>query len=100
MVLSHERPAPYCQPTRPADLTRNLAWSISLTAEGPAPPEQPVVVDDTPDLVVDAPSVSASTLAADEAFTVRVTVRNRGAGPSGATTLRYYRSVNSTYKRQ
>ena len=78
-----------------ADLTRNLAWSITLTAEGPAPPEQPVVVDDTPDLVVDAPSVSASTLAADEAFTVRVTVRNRGAGPSGATTLRYYRSDNS-----
>ena len=78
-----------------ADLTRNLAWSISLTAEGPAPPEQPVVVDDTPDLVVDAPSVSASTLAADEAFTVRVTVRNRGDGPSGATTLRYYRSDNS-----
>ena len=79
-----------------ADLTRNLAWSITLTADRPAPPEQPVVVDDTPDLVVDAPSVSASTLAADEAFTVRVTVRNRGAGPSGATTLRYYRSVNST----
>ena len=79
-----------------ADLTRNLAWSITLTADGPAPPEQPVVVDDTPDLVVDAPSVSASTLAADEAFTVRVTVRNRGAGPSRATTLRYYRSVNST----
>ena len=53
------------------------------------------MVDDTPDLVVDAPSVSASTLATDEAFTVRVTVRNRGAGPSGATTLRYYRSDNS-----
>ena len=79
-----------------ADLTRNLAWSISLTADGPAPPEQPVVVDDTPDLVVDAPSVSASTLTAEEEFTLRVTVRNRGTGQSNATTLRYYRSSDGT----
>ena len=77
-----------------ANLTRNLAWSIA--GGGSAPPEQPTVVDDTPDLVVDAPSVSAGTLAAEEEFTLRVTVRNRGTGQSDATTLRYYRSSDGT----
>ena len=49
-----------------------------------------------PDLVVESPSVSDSTLNTGASFTLRATVRNRGAGRSDATTLRYYRSSNST----
>ena len=50
---------------------------------------------DGPDLVVEAPSVSASTLSPGESFTLRATVRNRGTGRSVATRLHYYRSTNS-----
>ena len=48
-----------------------------------------------PDLVVESPSVTDSTLTAGEAFTFRATVRNQGTGRAGSTTLRYYRSDNS-----
>ena len=50
----------------------------------------------SPDLVVDAPSVSDSTLTTGQSFTLRATVRNQGTGSSASTTLRYYRSSNST----
>ena len=50
---------------------------------------------DAPDLVVESPSVTDSTLTAGEAFTFRATVRNQGTGRAGSTTLRYYRSDNS-----
>ena len=49
-----------------------------------------------PDLVVQSPSVSDSTLNAGESFTLSATVRNQGAGQSVATTLRYYRSTDAT----
>ena len=49
-----------------------------------------------PDLVVQSPSVSDSTLNEGESFTFSVTVRNQGAGQSAATTLRYYRSTDAT----
>ena len=49
-----------------------------------------------PDLVVDPPSVSDSTPDAGAAFTLTATVRNRGDGRSGFTTLHYYRSIDST----
>ena len=49
-----------------------------------------------PDLVVESPSVSDSTLNTGDSFTLNATVRNRGTGRSDATTLRYYRSSNST----
>ena len=49
-----------------------------------------------PDLVVESPSVSDSTLTTGETFTFSATVRNRGNGRSGSTTLRYYRSPNSS----
>ena len=49
-----------------------------------------------PDLVVQSPSVSDSTLNAGESFTLSATVRNQGAGRSAATTLRYYRSTDAT----
>ena len=49
-----------------------------------------------PDLVVEAASVSDSSPEAGASFTLSATVRNRGDGDSGATTLRYYRSTNAT----
>ena len=50
----------------------------------------------TPDLVVVAPTVSDSTLTPGQSFTFSATVRNRGSAPAAATTLRYYRSTDST----
>ena len=49
-----------------------------------------------PDLVVDTPTLSDSSPMTDQALTLSLTVRNRGAGPSGPTTLTYYRSDDST----
>ena len=49
-----------------------------------------------PDLVVDSPTVSHGSPMASQSFTLRTHVRNQGNGPSGSTTLRYYRSADST----
>ena len=49
-----------------------------------------------PDLVVGPPTVSDSTLTPGQSFTLSATVRNRGSARAAATTLRYYRSTNST----
>ena len=49
-----------------------------------------------PDLVVAQPTVSKSTLAPGETFTLSATVRNQGAGSAVATILRYYRSTDAT----
>ena len=54
------------------------------------------IPEPTPDLIVDAPSVSSSSPAAGESFTLSVTVRNRGDKESSFTTLRYYRSTDAT----
>ena len=51
-----------------------------------------LTVADEPDLVVESPSVSDSTLTAGQTFTFSATVHNRGDGRSDSTTLRYYRS--------
>ena len=48
-----------------------------------------------PDLVVESLSVSGGSLEGGGAFTLSATVRNRGDGDAGATTLRYYRSSNA-----
>ena len=48
------------------------------------------------DLVVDTPTVDKSTLAPGESFTLTATVRNQGFGNSGAATLTYYSSTDST----
>ncbi|MCY4027592.1 MAG: hypothetical protein OXH75_14940 [Acidobacteria bacterium] len=50
----------------------------------------------TPDLVVVSPAVDDDAPEAGASFTLSATVRNRGDGRSGSTTLRYYRSSNST----
>ena len=49
-----------------------------------------------PDLVVDTPTVSESAPTAGASFTLNATVRNQGNGSSAFTTLRYYRSTDST----
>ena len=49
-----------------------------------------------PNLVVDLPTVSDSTPMAGASLTLNVTVRNRGDGSSDPTTLRFYRSTDST----
>ena len=54
------------------------------------------VVELKPDLIVESPSVSDSTLTPGQSFTLRATVRNRGTGQSASTTLRYYRSSDAT----
>ncbi len=48
-----------------------------------------------PDLVVEFPQSTETAVAPGGAFSFAVTVRNRGRSPSDATTLRYYRSLNS-----
>ena len=48
------------------------------------------------DLVVEAPSVNNGSVLPGGSFTLSATVRNQGDAPSGATTLRYYRSTDST----
>ena len=49
-----------------------------------------------PDLVVDTPTVSASSPMAGQSFALSVTVRNRGTGAAGQATLIYYRSDDAT----
>ena len=49
-----------------------------------------------PDLVVDTPSVSSSSPDTGATFTLSATVRNRGNGPSAASTLRYFSSSDAT----
>ena len=49
-----------------------------------------------PDLVAGSPEVSRTKVVPDGFFTLSATVRNQGTGPSGSTTLRYYRSSDAT----
>ena len=67
--------------------TANNCSSAAAVTVGAAP---------APDLVVDTPTVSESAPAAGDRFTLSATVRNQGNGRSGFTTLRYYRSTDST----
>ena len=70
----------------------NLSGVPAMTGTVTPPPPPPT----TPDLVVQSPSVSDSSLNAGQAFTLRATVRNQGEERSAATTLRYYRSSDAT----
>ncbi len=67
-----------------SDTTNNCSSGIAVT------------VSAAPDLVVGAPTVSDSSPTTGESFTLSATVRNRGNGSSAATTLRYYRSADSS----
>ena len=69
-----------------SDTTNNCSAPVTVNV-GAAP---------APDLVVNTPTVSESSPTAGASFTLSATVRNQGNGPSGSTTLRYYRSTDST----
>ncbi len=69
-----------------SDTANNCSSAVAVTV-GAAP---------APDLVVGAPTVSSNAPAAGASFTMDATVRNQGNGASGSTTLRYYRSTDST----
>ena len=68
------------------DTANNCSGAVAVTV-GAAP---------APDLVVDTPTVSAGAPVAGARFTLSATVRNQGNGNSSSTTLRYYRSNDST----
>ena len=68
-----------------SDANNNCSTSVSVT-----------VSSGSPDLIVESPSVSDSTLMSGQSFTLNVRVRNQGTGQSVATTLQYYRSANTT----
>ena len=53
----------------------------------------------TVDLVVASVTASDTTPEAGQAFDLTATTRNRGTGASAATTLRFYRSTNTTISR-
>ena len=70
-----------------SDTTNNCSASRQIEVLDPQRP---------PDLVVGSPTVSDDAPFAGEAFTLSATVSNTGDGDSAATTLRYYRSADST----
>ena len=73
---------------RESNTQNNCSDGVAVTVTGSA------VVG--PDLVVESPSVDYSRVAPDETFRLDVTVRNQGNVESLGTTLRYYRSTDST----
>ena len=73
--------------TGESDTSDNCSSAVTVTV---------TIVGPAPDLVVGSPSVSDSNPDAGASFTLSATVRNSGDGGSVATTLRYYRSTNST----
>ena len=69
-----------------ADTNNNCSTAVRvIVAEPPR----------VPDLVVESPSVSDSSLTPSQNFTLSVTVRNQGPVQSASTTLRYYRSSSA-----
>ena len=72
--------------TGESDTTNNCSTAVTVTVTAAA----------APDLVVDTPSVDDSSPEVGESFTLSATVSNQGSASSGSTTLRYYRSTDST----
>ena len=83
-----------CIPEGLRDIAENDLGQLNLPDCGAATPTPTATL--TPDLVVGTPTVDASAPAAGARITLSATVRNRGNGSSGSTTLRYYRSTDST----
>ena len=69
-----------------SNTSNNCSTGVRITVSNPS----------KPDLVVQSPSVSDTTPTTSQYITLYATVRNQGSASSGATTLRYYRSTNST----
>ena len=86
--------------TTPDD-DENYYWVTACNSGGCSEidSDNPALLEDAapaPDLVVDTPTVSESAPTAGASFTLSATVRNQGSGASVSTTLRYYRSTDST----
>ena len=65
-----------------ADTTNNCSSAVAVTVTAGAAP--------SPDLVVDAPTVSTATPRAGASFTLSATVRNQGNGSSSPTNLHFH----------
>ena len=79
--------------------TNELKWFLSRDGQAVADAEAfscSAGETSAPDLVVSSASVSDSSLDAGATFTLSATVLNQGDGRSSSTTLRYYRSSDST----
>lgn len=68
-----------------SDTTNNCSSGVQITVSNPM----------YPDLIVQSPGVSDSSLTPGQSFTASATVRNQGNGSSAGTTLHYYRSSDS-----
>ena len=75
--------------TDESDDTNNCSTAVTITVSDTSEPG-------SPDLVVEAPSVSNNSPETGESFTLSVLVRNQGDGQSNATSLHYYRSDDTT----
>ena len=85
--------------TDESDTTDNCSASVTVNVEEATvtpPPRTPPPRTTFPDLAVGTPSVDNDSPTAGSAFTLSATVTNAGDGASAATTLRYYRSADST----
>ena len=71
-------------------LTNLSLGRAGVDVRNPPPPPS------RPDLVVQSPSVNNSRPRSGQLFTLNATVRNQGTAPSAATSLRYYRSSDTT----
>ena len=72
---------------------------VGACEEGPGGKEREnstPIIQGPPGLVVTSPSVSDSSPAVGETFTLSATVRNDGDGAAAATLLRFYRSTDAT----
>ena len=75
--------------TGEADTRNNCSIAVTVTVD----PETVL----SPDLVVEAPTVSGDQLSVGDRFTLSATVRNQGMGDArSSTTLHYYRSSDAT----
>ena len=73
-----------------SDTTNNCSGSVRVDVEDPTLPPQ------YPDLKVGSLSVTDDSLETGESFTLSAKVTNGGDAASAATTLRYYRSADSS----
>ena len=72
-----------------SDVENNCSTAVAVTVSGNGDTGEP-------DLVVESPSVSDDRPGPGGTFELTATVRNNGTGTSASTTLRYYRSTNTT----
>ena len=70
--------------------SNNCSSAVAVTVEGELHPEPPA------DLLVQSPSATPDSLIAGQSFTLSAGPRNNGGKDAAATTLRYYRSSDST----